>query len=77
MKQECVDIKPLLYAYIDNELTDEQSSIITSHIAECESCKARLAAMYRVRDMVKSVYAPKEEIDLSKKCYMLQLQLLP
>lgn len=67
MKQECVYIKPLLYAYIDNELTDEQSSIITSHIAECESCKTRLAAMYRVRDMVKSVYAPKEEIDLSKK----------
>ncbi len=67
MKQKCVDIKPLLYAYLDNELTSEQSSIITSHIAKCESCKARLAAMYRVRDMVKSVYAPKEEIDLSKK----------
>ena len=67
MKQECVDIKPLLYAYIDNELTSEQSSIVTSHISECESCKAQLAAMYRVRDMVKSVYAPKEEIDLSKK----------
>lgn len=67
MKQECVDIKPLLYAYVDNELTSEQSSIVTSHISECESCKAQLAAMYRVRDMVKSVYAPKEDIDLSKK----------
>ncbi|WP_300707312.1 anti-sigma factor [uncultured Brachyspira sp.] len=67
MKQECVDIKPLLYAYIDNELAGEQSSIVTSHISECESCKARLASMYRVRDMVKSVYAPKEDIDLSKK----------
>lgn len=67
MKQECVDIKPLLYAYVDNELTSEQSSIVTSHISECESCKAQLASIYRVRDMVKSVYAPKEEIDLSKK----------
>lgn len=67
MKQECVDIKPLLNAYMDNELTSEQSSIVTSHISECESCKAQLASMYRVRDMVKSVYAPKEDIDLSKK----------
>lgn len=67
MKQECVDIKPLLDAYIDNELTGEQSSIVTSHISECESCKAQLAAVYRMRDMIKSVYAPKEEIDLSKK----------
>ncbi len=67
MKKECVDIRPLLYAYIDNELAGEQSSIVTSHISECESCKAQLASMYRVRDMVKSVYAPKEDIDLSKK----------
>ena len=66
MKKECVDIRPLLYAYIDNELAGEQSSIVTSHISECESCKAQLASMYRVRDMVKSVYAPKEDIDLSK-----------
>ena len=67
MKQECVDIKPLLYAYVDNELTGEQSSVVTSHISECESCKAQLAAIYRVRDMIKSVYVPKEDIDLSKK----------
>lgn len=67
MKQECVDIKPLLYAYVDNELSKEQCSIVTSHIGECESCKAHLASIYKVRDMVKSVYAPKEEIDLSKK----------
>ena len=52
MKKECVDIRPLLYAYIDNELAGEQSSIVTSHISECESCKAQLASMYRVRDMV-------------------------
>lgn len=67
MKQECVDIKLLLHAYIDNELTSEQSSVVTSHISECENCKAHLASIYKVRDMIKSVYVPKEEIDLSKK----------
>lgn len=67
MKLECVDIRPLLYAYIDNELTSEQSSAVTSHISECENCKASLVAIYKMRDMVKSVYAPKEDIDFSKK----------
>lgn len=67
MKQECVDIKPLLNAYIDNELTDEQSSVVTSHISECDNCKAHIASLYKVRNMIKAVYEPKEDIDVSKK----------
>ncbi len=67
MKPECIDIKSLLYAYIDNELTNEQNMVVTNHISKCPSCKADLASIYRVHDMIKSVYRPTEEIDLSKK----------
>ncbi len=67
MKKECVDIKPLLYAYVDNELSKKESSIVISHISNCDSCKASLTSICKVKDMIKSVYVPKDDIDLSAK----------
>lgn len=65
--QTCLDIKPLLDAYIDNELNENQWNTITHHLSECESCKSYLSSLYQIRDMIKFVYMPKCEIDISKK----------
>lgn len=63
----CSSIRALLSSYIDNELTDAENVAVTEHISSCESCKKLLSDMYKVQDMVKSVYAPKGDVDFSSK----------
>lgn len=63
----CSSIRMLLSSYIDNELSESENFAVTEHISHCESCKKVLADMYKVRDMVKSVYAPKGDVDFSAK----------
>ena len=64
---KCLNIQPLLYAYVDNELTDEQFDEVSSHLSECAHCRNTIANIYKVKDMVKMSYMPKEEVDFSKK----------
>lgn len=64
---KCLNIQPLLYAYVDNELTDEQFDEVSSHLSECAHCRNTITNMYKVKDMVKMSYMPKEEVDFSKK----------
>lgn len=65
MKMDCSSVKLLLSSYIDNDLDDKQSKTVTAHISKCSSCKCELGNMYKMRDMIKSVYSPKGEVDFS------------
>ena len=64
---ECVNVKKLLYGYIDNELTQIQLSAVKEHIKECEVCKNNYNNMIKVKNMIKQAYEPRENIDFSKK----------
>ena len=64
---KCFNIQPLLYAYVDNELKDEQFDEVSAHLSECAHCRNTIANIYKVKDMVKMSYMPKEEVDFSKK----------
>ena len=64
---KCFNIQPLLYAYVDNELKDEQFDEVSAHLSECAHCRNTIANIYKVKDMVKMLYMPKEEVDFSKK----------
>ena len=63
---ECVNVKKLLYGYIDNELTQIQLSAVKEHIKECEVCKNNYNNMIKVKNMIKQAYEPKENIDFSE-----------
>lgn len=67
VKDTCLNIQPLLYSYVDNELTPEQFDAVSTHLSECSKCKNDIANIYKIKDMVKVSYAQKEEVDFSKK----------
>lgn len=67
VKDTCLNIQPLLYSYVDNELTPEQFDAVSTHLSECSKCKNAIANIYKIKDMVKVSYAQKEEVDFSKK----------
>ncbi|MBQ3033898.1 MAG: zf-HC2 domain-containing protein [Deferribacterales bacterium] len=64
-KDNCADYKKLISAYIDNETSQKETAFLSSHLLECSQCKRELANLYTVRDMVKSCYTPKGEVDFS------------
>lgn len=67
VKDTCLNIQPLLYSYVDNELTPEQFDAVSAHLSECNKCRNTIANIYKIKDMVKVSYAQKEEVDFSKK----------
>lgn len=67
VKDTCLNIQPLLYSYVDNELTPKEFDAVSAHLSECSKCKNAIANIYKIKDMVKVSYAQKEEVDFSKK----------
>ena len=67
VKDTCLNIQPLLYSYVDNELTPKEFDAVSTHLSECSKCKNAIANIYKIKDMVKVSYAQKEEVDFSKK----------
>jgi hypothetical protein len=51
----CESCKNLLQAYLDGELEGEKFTEIEHHIEHCASCKAELARLLRVRDLLKDL----------------------
>ncbi len=39
------DTWPTLLAWIENDLPDEESQLINTHVADCDECRERLALM--------------------------------
>jgi anti-sigma factor RsiW len=58
MKDSCSALSELLEKYFDQEVTDEEKSLVDAHLVDCHACRDLLRSMEKMRDLVK---APVEE----------------
>lgn len=65
VENKCAKFKKLMSAYIDEETGSPECESVSAHVAECPSCKRELTNLYAMRDMIKNVYAPKDNVDFS------------
>ena len=42
---------PTLLAWLENDLPDEESQILNTHVADCDACREKLALMNAVHDV--------------------------
>jgi len=52
---KCSRIKKKLSAYLDGEMPEHEKNIISEHLRQCKDCRAELAALSAVRDVLKSI----------------------
>lgn len=64
-ENKCLKFKKTISAYSDNEADIFENEAVTEHIAGCPNCKREVANLYVIKGMIKSVYAPKENVDFS------------
>jgi hypothetical protein len=58
MKGSCSALSELLEKYFDREVTDQERSLVDTHLVDCHACRDSLRSMEKMRDLVK---APVEE----------------
>jgi len=45
---------PTLLAWLENDLADEESKLISTHVAACDKCREKLALMDDVAEAVRA-----------------------
>lgn len=58
MNAECREIRPLLSAYMDNDLTPAELRAVQTHVATCAECAAVLQEYRQLRSQVRSLPQP-------------------
>ncbi len=58
MKESCSALSKLLEKYFDQEMTDEEKSVVETHLLDCQACQEVLRSMEELRHLVR---APVEE----------------
>jgi hypothetical protein len=58
MKAPCFSVSELLEKYFDQEVTDEERSLVEGHLKGCASCQGVLNSLNKLRNLIK---APVEE----------------
>ena len=58
MNAECRELRPLLSAYMDNELTASELRAVQAHIDTCAECAVVLAEYRQVRSAMRSLAQP-------------------
>ena len=58
MKGSCSAVSKLLEKYFDQEVTDEERSLIEAHLLDCHACQDVLRSVEKLRNLV---WAPVEE----------------
>ena len=53
MKNYCSQVSRLLEKYFDQEVTEEERSLVESHLQSCPGCRDALHSMERVRILIK------------------------
>jgi len=43
---------PALLAWLENDLPDDESQLLNTHVADCDQCREKLAVMNAVQDVV-------------------------
>ena len=54
----CKEVKELLEAYVENELSRDQKKAVETHISGCESCKKELATTQSIPRLISSLSTP-------------------
>ncbi len=54
MKNYCSTVSRLLEKYFDQEVTEEERSLVESHLQDCPGCRNALRSMERVRNLIKN-----------------------
>jgi hypothetical protein len=63
MTKRCLD-EGLLQAYIDGELSQQQTAQAATHIASCDACAAALAELESENSLFAAAFAPNESISV-------------
>lgn len=66
MKESCPRFSKLLERYFDQEVTDEERSLVENHLQGCPSCQEGLKAMEGLRYLIKT---PVDEADPKENFY--------
>jgi anti-sigma-K factor RskA len=54
MKNYCSSVSKLLEKYFDQEVTEEERSLVEGHLQDCPGCRDALHSMERFRNLMKS-----------------------
>lgn len=49
---KCQEVNELLVAYLDNEVTPSERTLIQAHLAGCDACQEELAALSALQSRV-------------------------
>src|ERR671932_341549 len=55
---DCRDVRPLISAYMDNEVTPQELRVMQGHVAECAECAALLASYRSLRSTIRALPQP-------------------
>lgn len=55
----------LLSAHLDGELSAAETQVVTTHLDACDSCRAELVAIRRVRDAVRALPVVEPPVQLA------------
>lgn len=54
MKRECSSVSKLLGKYFDQEVTQQERSLVEDHLLDCPACRSALQSMENLRILIKS-----------------------
>ena len=54
MNHRCSSVSKLLEKYFDQEVTDDERTLVEGHLPDCPACRETLHSMERVRNLIKS-----------------------
>ncbi len=53
---KCENVRKLLVAYLDGEVSRSESRLIQRHVAECQQCRAEIAALRETQNRVRAEF---------------------
>jgi len=67
MKKECEDLAPMLSAYLDGELPDEDRKKVEKHLQACNACRLLVSELAATGSLVKDTFSREvlPEVDLT------------
>lgn len=65
MDERCTDVEPLLSAWLDGELDEQETDQVTAHLAGCEACAGELDGLSVVAAMLGNLPVRRAAADLA------------
>ena len=63
----CEEFAPLLSAFVDGELTENERAEVLAHVSGCAACRARLDELFALRDALGALEEPEVPADLTAR----------